>query len=436
MDKRDKSWMNLPRYSDKYMNGVNDFLDKAFSLAAHGNVILCPCKKCHLRYWYCRNTVYEHLIIDGITPGYNDWYFHGEVLDSSMNIDDMGQSDKRDMGDDIDGLLHDTFRGVINEDIPCNQEFREGQTDEAKKFFKLLEEGKEELYLGCQNFSKLSFTIRLYLLKCIHGISNVAITNILELLREAFPHAKLPTSFNVAKKMVKDLGLEYQKIHACPNDCMLFWDENETLSSCKVCGASRWKSNGNVVGNSQERLSKKGYQIPKKVFRYFPLILRLQRLFMCKKTADCMTWHEKYRTKDGNLRHPADGEAWKKFDSLYPHFAQDPRNVRLGLSSDGFNPFRTMSITYSTWSIILINYNLPQWHCMKPEYLILSSIIPGPSSPGQDIDIYMQPFIKEIRLLWEIGVDTYDASTNQTFKMRACLLWTVSDFPAYAMLSG
>jgi hypothetical protein len=65
---------------------------------------------------------------------------------------------------------------------------------------------------------------------------------------------------------------------------------------------------------------------------------------MCSKTAEPVRWHDEGRSKDGKLRHAADGQAWKDFDMLHPEFASEPRNVRLGLSSDGFNPFRTMSI--------------------------------------------------------------------------------------------
>ncbi|XP_009766293.2 uncharacterized protein [Nicotiana sylvestris] len=95
-----------------------------------------------------------------------------------------------------------------------------------------------------------------------------------------------------------------------------------------------------------------------------------------------------------------------------------------------------MSISHSTWPVMLMNYNLSPWICMKPEYIMLSMIIPGPSSPGKDIDVYLQPLIAELKELWEKGVETYDAETNQTFLMRAALLWTVSDFPALSMLSG
>jgi hypothetical protein len=36
---------------------------------------------------------------------------------------------------------------------------------------------------------------------------------------------------------------------------------------------------------------------------------------------------------------PADGDAWQDFDKEYPEFARDARNIRLGLATDGFNPF-------------------------------------------------------------------------------------------------
>lgn len=50
---------------------------------------------------------------------------------------------------------------------------------------------------------------------------------------------------------------------------------------------------------------------------------------------------------DGTLRHNRDSEAWKKFHTTFPKFSFDPRNVRLGLDSDGFNPLGTMSTSHS-----------------------------------------------------------------------------------------
>jgi len=59
-------------------------------------------------------------------------------------------------------------------------------------------------------------------------------------------------------------------------------------------------------------------------------------------------WHkDRPFDKDGKMRYPADFIALKSFDLEYPSFAEDSRNVRLGLASDGFNPFGNMSTSYS-----------------------------------------------------------------------------------------
>lgn len=50
--------------------------------------------------------------------------------------------------------------------------------------------------------------------------------------------------------------------------------------------------------------------------------------------------------------------------------------------------------------------------------------------------MYLRPLIDELKDLWEEGVDTYDSSRNEMFNMRAGLLWTISDYPGLAMLSG
>ncbi|KAL6315671.1 hypothetical protein AAG906_005759 [Vitis piasezkii] len=135
-----------------------------------------------------------------------------------------------------------------------------------------------------------------------------------------------------------------------------------------------------------------------------------------------MKWHVDGRMEDEMMRHPADSLAWKNFDNVHPSFALEPRNVRLGLASDGFNPFGNMSISYSMWPVVLIPYNLPPWMCMKQTFFMLSLLIPGPTAPGNDIDIYLQPLIDELNDLWDVGVETYDASTKQNFCMRAAIL--------------
>jgi hypothetical protein len=54
--------------------------------------------------------------------------------------------------------------------------------------------------------------------------------------------------------------------------------------------------------------------------RYFPITPRLQRLFMSRKTAEHMTWHQSHDAVDGVMMYPSNGEAWKHFNSVHPHF--------------------------------------------------------------------------------------------------------------------
>ncbi|GJV46936.1 pescadillo, partial [Tanacetum coccineum] len=100
-----------------------------------------------------------------------------------------------------------------------------------------------------------------------------------------------------------------------------------------------------------------------------------------------------------------------KVNSGQPQFSGDARNVRLGLAADGFNPFGMMSQTYSMWPVILTTYNTPPWMCMKETSLMLTMLIPGPKSPAKDIDVYLQPLIKELQELWK-GVWMKDAATG------------------------
>jgi hypothetical protein len=61
-------------------------------------------------------------------------------------------------------------------------------------------------------------------------------------LAEAFPDFNtLPKSYNEAKKLLKDLGLGYESIYVCCNNCVLFWNNYAKHDNCPICGLSRWK---------------------------------------------------------------------------------------------------------------------------------------------------------------------------------------------------
>ena len=301
--------------------------------------------------------------------------------------------------------------------------------EEVETFFRLLEEADQDLWPGCKEFKKLEAVVRLYQIKCLAGMSDNIFTTLLELIKRMLPEGDcLPEFCYKVKKLINDLGLTYVKIDACPNDCMIYWKDASDLTLCSVCGESRYK-----ITNAEDSSRKKSAT---KVMWYFPLKARLQRFFMSKHTTEHMRWHATKCPKDEFMRHPSDSPAWKHLDNLYPDFVSEIRNVRLWLASDGFNPFGKMRHDHSTWHVVFSVYNLPPWMCMKQPNLLLSLLIPGTHSPGKEIDVYMRPLIDELNELWDVGTPTYDAYSNQSFTMKAAVLWTISDFPAYGMLSG
>jgi len=281
----DKSWISKPRNTIENANGLNEFLEFAFGHAI-GVVIKCSCSKCGFKKWQTRDVVQEHLTCSTFPQNYQTWYMHGEGLSgnelmavtSAYVIEDFVES-----RNPMEDMLNDAFGFVGHDDDHIDEGTQEdGAQDDMlhgegnTNFDELLKDNNEPLYEGCTKYSKLSFILKLYDIKCMCRMSDKAMTMILDLLKDAFEHAKFPNSFYMAKNVINKLGLNYVKIPACPKDCMLYWgEENESLEECKRCKTSKWKGK-----------DKKQYA---KSLCYFPLKSRLQRLFMSSKTIESMT---------------------------------------------------------------------------------------------------------------------------------------------------
>ena len=147
-------------------------------------------------------------------------------------------------------------------------------------------------------------TLELLQWKAENGVSDKGFGKLVVMIKYMLPKDnELPESTYEAKKVVCPLGV--QKVHACPNDCILYHGEYEDLNACPVCGALRYKIRRDDPGDVEgERPRKK---IPAKVMWYAPIIPRLKRLFQNKERAKAMRWHGEDRKKDRKLRVPADG---------------------------------------------------------------------------------------------------------------------------------
>ncbi|XP_010490056.1 PREDICTED: uncharacterized protein LOC104767772 [Camelina sativa] len=297
------------------------------------------------------------------------WYHH-EELNSAVEGDSDSRFNK--WNDEIFRLYEAADEFMVDEFGNMVDLGDSGEVEEKKKydFLAKLADAETPLYP-----SKLSAIVTLFRIKSQNGWSDKSFNDLLETLLKMLPKDNvLHTSLYEMKKFLKSFDIGYQKIHACVNDCSLFRKKYKTLDKCPKCKTSRWKT------NMQPGEVNKG--VPQKVLRYFPIIPRLKRMFRSEKTAKDLRWHFTNKSSDGKLRHPVDSVTWNHMNDKYPSFAAEERNMRLGLSIDGFNPYNMKNTKYSCWPVLLVNYNLPPDLCMKNENIMLTLLIPGPQQPG------------------------------------------------------
>ncbi|XP_048605689.1 uncharacterized protein LOC125583146 [Brassica napus] len=424
----EKAWVHLSRVDPAYEKGAWDFVQVVSAGDGADKFIICPCTDCRNVDRHSAADIVDHLVRRGMDEVYKqrkDWYHHGEVYSVAE-----GEMKEKQWNEEIVGL----YRAVENldEELATERDFcemAEGEDMKEDEFLAKIADAETPLYPSCANHSKLSAIVSLFRLKTKNGWSDKSFDDLLEMLPEMLPEDNvLHTSLYEVKKFLKSFDMGYEKIHACVNDCCLFRKKLKKLDSCPKCKASRWKINQHTGE------IKKG--VPQKVLRYFPIIPRLKRMFRSEEMARNLRWHSTNQSSDGKLRHPVDSVTWKQMNDKYPTFAAEERNIRLGLSTDGFNPFNMQSSKYSCWPVLLVNYNLPPNLCMKKENIMLTLLIPGPQQPGNSIDVYLEPLIEDLNQLWSKGESTYDVVSNTAFTMKAMLLWTISDFPAYGNLAG
>ncbi|RVW62423.1 hypothetical protein CK203_064180 [Vitis vinifera] len=295
-------WMSKDRRLVEYDERVENFINFALAHSTNHTSIKCPCLHCGNLLCQTPQVIREHLFFNGIDLSYRVWYWHGEK-GPSRGFSNVSQQryDKCEYND-----VADTIDMVNAAQVNC--------MNDPQVFGRLLEDAKKPLYPGCMKYTKLSALVKLYNLKARYGWFDKGFLELLQLfqlLGDMLPlNNEMSLSMYEAKKTFSALGMEYKKIHACPNDCILYRNQYKDVIACPTCGKSRWKI------NNEEGKIKKG--VPAKVLWYFPPIPRFKRMFQSSETAKHRIWHAKDKEYDGKLRHPSDSSTWKLVDHMWP----------------------------------------------------------------------------------------------------------------------
>jgi hypothetical protein len=139
-----------------------------------------------------------------------------------------------------------------------------------------------------------------------------------------------------------------------------------------------------------------------------------------------MLYRSKYQHDGTNLQDVMDGANYQRLrgthvtingqSSSYKYF-EDHRDIALGLSTDGFCPFRKRKKT--CWPILIYNYNLSPEIRFWIRHILCVGVIPGPYKP-KDFNSFLWPLVEELLKL-AAGIKAFDLSSNEIFALRAFL---------------
>jgi thiol-disulfide isomerase/thioredoxin len=243
-----------------------------------------------------------------------------------------------------------------------------------------------------------------------------------EHLRHIFPKSNIG-SFKSTKSRVEFLAsFKPVPYDCCINSCCCFVGPHEKAETCPYCKEARFKD-----GRARKR------------FTYIPIIPRFVAFFKNSDMVEAMNYRGTYESDPAVMKDVFDSENYEKLKKKYAtiggkqfshKFFSDLRDIALGLSTDGFAPFKKRKQT--CWPLLLFNYNLPPDIRFHLHNLLCIGVIPGPNKP-KDFDSFLWPLVEELLKL-TIGVPAFDVTKSEAFALRAYLILNFGDMPAMAMV--
>ena len=266
--------------------------------------------------------------------------------------------------------------------------------------------------------------LRAYAFKVDEHLTDKAFTKI----PYTFPKELVPTVKVCRARLQALSGFKPVRYDCCVNSCCCFVGEHKDRTSCPYCHQDRYL------------VDRKGGKKPHKVFNYLPFTPRLISMLANPNKAQEMQ-HRAFvhEHTPGNISDVFDSNIYRQLlgkrvvinGTSSPHqYFSDPHDIALGLSTDGFCPFKRRQAT--AWPLVLFNYNLSPEIRFHSDNRIDLGTIPGPNKP-KDFDSYIWPAFEELMRL-QYGVRAFDVLADEFFVLRAYLLLVFGDIPAMSMV--
>jgi hypothetical protein len=189
-----------------------------------------PYVKCQNARCFHKVILTKHLVRNDFASDYEMWVFHGEkytVVAAKGSGNDQAGADR------MDEML-EAIRPEFNLDT------KDPPTPEVEEFFRLLKALEKPLHEHTK-VTLLSFVIQLMAIKSKFFFFNNCYNDLLKLIGDVLPNTnKLPKDMYHFKKLVKGVGMHYEKINACRNSYMLFWKEHKEEIIYLKCDKPRY----------------------------------------------------------------------------------------------------------------------------------------------------------------------------------------------------
>ncbi|XP_074347215.1 uncharacterized protein LOC141686052 [Apium graveolens] len=339
-----RDWMYQRIYSrgfltSAFLSGLEKFMEYVISQESsmNGTNIQCPYFKCENGKFWNAGTVKLHLLKKGFVRDYYVWDRHGEPYVARQSGEQSSThysntQGRRDEENQMYNMVMDVVGPSFDPEMP---------NAEAQELYDILKSSERELYEGCET-SQLSVMAQILSLKSDHHWLEACYDQTSRFFKDILPQDNsFLDSFYSTKIYMEELGLPSEHIDSCVNGCMIYWGEYINMESCKFYSHARYKTKLN-------RSKKEKKKVPFTKMIYFPLSPRLQRLYVSPTTVTHMRWHAEHYQEEDVMCHCSDSGEWKQFDKAHPSFFSEVRNVRLGLSADGFQPFGETGRKYSS----------------------------------------------------------------------------------------
>jgi hypothetical protein len=144
-------------------------------------------------------------------PCYEVWVHHGEEVPENEPVAEDVVTDEDKMDEMLNAIC-----------LEFEEDFEDPSTLEVQKFLELLKSSEVAVHEHT-TMSVLSFVTQLMAIMSKFVFSNNCYKELLNLFNDVLPtNHKVPRDMYQSKKLLSGVGMDYEKIDVCQDNCMLF----------------------------------------------------------------------------------------------------------------------------------------------------------------------------------------------------------------------